>query len=54
MRIALRSNDGNDTFGKPIPELVHVGVDLRARLADYHAAQPADAGGGANAQGGER
>ena len=42
------------TFGKPIPELVHVGVDLRARLADYHAAQPADAGGGANAQGGER
>ena len=42
------------TFGKPIPELAHVGVDLRARLADYHAAQadghaqadaPADKGG---------
>ena len=43
------------TFGKPIPELVHVGVDLRARLADYHAAQSAGAGGaGANAAGGER
>ena len=27
------------TFGKPIPELVHVGLDLRARLADYRAAQ---------------
>ena len=36
------------TFGKPIPELVRVGVDLRARLADYHAAQgdtPAGKGG---------
>ena len=36
------------TFGNPIPELVHVGVDLRARLADYHAAQgdaPAGKGG---------
>jgi len=36
------------TFGNPIPELVHVGVDLRARLAEYHAAQadaPADKGG---------
>ena len=31
------------TFGNPIPELVHVGVDLRARLADYHASA-ADAG----------
>ena len=29
------------TFGNPIPELVHVGVDLRARLADYRAAQAA-------------
>jgi hypothetical protein len=28
------------TFGNPIPELARVGVDLRARLADYHAAQP--------------
>ena len=27
------------TFGKPIPELANVGVDLRARLAEYHAAQ---------------
>jgi len=27
------------TFGNPIPELVHVGVDLRARLAEYHAAE---------------
>jgi hypothetical protein len=43
------------TFGNPIPELAHVGVDLRARLADHHAAQGAGAGGaGANAEGGER
>jgi hypothetical protein len=27
------------TFGNPIPELARVGVDLRARLAEYHAAQ---------------
>lgn len=27
------------TFGRPIPELTHVGRDLRARLADYHAAE---------------
>ena len=27
------------TFGNPIPELAHVGVDLRARLAEYHAAE---------------
>ena len=26
------------TFGDPIPELVHVGKDLRARLAAYHSA----------------
>jgi 2-amino-4-ketopentanoate thiolase alpha subunit len=26
------------TFGNPIPELVHVGKDLRARLADYRKA----------------
>lgn len=25
------------TFGDPIPELTHVGRDLRARLADYRA-----------------
>ena len=24
------------TFGQPIPELVHIGRDLRARLAEYH------------------
>lgn len=44
------------TFGNPIPELVHVGVDLRARLADYHAAEGADAGDppGAIVEGGER
>ena len=29
------------TFGNPIPELARVGLDLRARLAEYHAAQPA-------------
>jgi len=36
------------TFGKPIPELARVGVDLRARLTEHHAAQadaPADKGG---------
>jgi len=36
------------TFGSPIPELAHVGVDLRARLAEYHASEadaPADKGG---------
>jgi hypothetical protein len=27
------------TFGNPIPELARVGVDLRARLAEYHAAE---------------
>jgi hypothetical protein len=27
------------TFGDPIPELVHVGVDLRQRLAAYRAGQ---------------
>lgn len=26
------------TFGRPAPELAHVGRDLRARLAEYHAA----------------
>ena len=24
------------TFGRPMPELVHVGADLRARLDAYH------------------
>ena len=27
------------TFGDPVPELVHVGADLRAQLAEYRAAQ---------------
>jgi hypothetical protein len=27
------------TFGNPIPELARVGVDLRARLAEYHAVE---------------
>jgi hypothetical protein len=27
------------TFGDPVPELAHVGKDLRARLAAYRAAQ---------------
>ena len=31
------------TFGQPIPELVHVGADLRAKLAEYRAS---DAGAG--------
>ncbi|HET6495759.1 MAG TPA: 2-amino-4-oxopentanoate thiolase subunit OrtA [Thermoleophilia bacterium] len=45
------------TFGRPIPELTHVGRDVRAQLAQYRAAQghaggsagadePADAAGG--------
>jgi len=29
------------TFGRPAPELVHVGADLRARLAAYRAAAKA-------------
>ena len=37
------------TFGNPIPELVHVGVDLRARLAEYHAARPPRVRGGRKA-----
>ena len=28
------------TFGRPIPELWHVGADLRERLAAYRAAGP--------------
>jgi hypothetical protein len=32
-------NPGYDhTFGRPTPELTHVGRDLRARLAEFHAA----------------
>ena len=38
------------TYGDPIPELTHVGRDLRARLAAFHAGQAA----GAPAEGGER
>jgi hypothetical protein len=33
------------TFGSPIPELVHVGADLRARLATYRAADDDRDGG---------
>ena len=42
------------TFGNPIPELAHVGVDLRARLAEYHAseADAAASGGGRAPKGG--
>ena len=32
------------TFGQPIPELVHVGADLRAKLAQYRASS--DGAGG--------
>jgi 2-amino-4-ketopentanoate thiolase alpha subunit len=31
------------TYGDPIPELVHVGRDLRSRLAAYRATQGGDA-----------
>jgi len=37
------------TFGRPIPELVHVGADLRARLAEYRASAAADGAAGASA-----
>jgi 2-amino-4-ketopentanoate thiolase alpha subunit len=40
------------TYGKPIPELGHVGRDLRARLAAYRAAVAA--GDAEPAEGGER
>ena len=32
------------TYGNPIPELTHVGRDLRARLAAYRAAEAATRG----------
>jgi hypothetical protein len=41
------------TFGNPIPELARVGLDLRARLAEYHVAQTVGTDG-AIAEGGER
>lgn len=41
------------TYGDPIPELTHVGRDLRARLAAYRVGQ-AGAAAGAPAEGGER
>jgi hypothetical protein len=34
------------TYGNPIPELTHVGRDLRAKLAAYRAAQASPAIGG--------
>jgi hypothetical protein len=47
------------TYGDPIPELTHVGRDLRARLADFRRreaglASGGPAGSGAPAEGGER
>jgi hypothetical protein len=39
------------TFGRPAPELVRVGADLRSRLAAYRA--DAGAGAGARAKAGE-
>ena len=49
------------TYGKPIPELTHVGRDLRAQLAAYRAREAGVAAGGcgcgcgcAPAEGGER
>jgi len=41
------------TYGDPIPELTHVGRDLRARLADFRRRE-AGAAPGAPAEGGER
>ena len=35
------------TYGDPIPELVHIGRDLRSRLAAYRAGEGAAAAGGA-------
>jgi hypothetical protein len=37
------------TFGEPIPELVHIGKDLRARLAAYRAAESVAQGASAGA-----
>ena len=37
------------TFGEPIPELVHIGKDLRAQLAAYRAAENAAEGGAQSA-----
>jgi 2-amino-4-ketopentanoate thiolase alpha subunit len=41
------------TYGNPIPELTHVGRDLRARLAAFRRAE-AGLASGAPAEGGER
>ena len=41
------------TFGRPIPELVHVGADLRARLAEYRATGGATQPAAAERKGGE-
>ena len=37
------------TFGEPIPELQHIGKDLRAQLAAYRAAESAAEGGAPSA-----
>lgn len=47
------------TYGRPVPELTHVGRDLRAQLAAYRAAEaggaaPAGPSDEAPAEGGER
>ena len=41
----------NHTFGEPIPELTHVGRDLRATLAEYRAGAGAAGAPGAGAAG---
>ena len=47
-RVTGRLTDVNPgyshTFGRPTPELVRVGRDLRARLAEYHAVETAGTG----------
>ncbi len=40
------------TFGRPIPELVHVGSDLRKQLAEYRAREAGGCGCGCGGEGG--
>jgi 2-amino-4-ketopentanoate thiolase alpha subunit len=40
------------TFGNPIPELQHIGRDLRAKLAAYRAAEGSGPAAGPSAKGG--
>lgn len=47
-------NPGYDhTFGRPTPELTHVGRDLRARLVEYRAAGAGPAVSASSAKAGE-